>query len=251
MQSINNEKNVRDEMRAKVLGFHWSAHVTQTDRLMVQVNGSSRPGRSPPPRMGAVSRRRLDSGFFGGNRALPTGEGVARFNLEGEGLAALVEGAELAVHDRQLACMLDADLPVGRFGNAAETAPVNDKPLIDARRARSLDFLGSDAVRLDEPVDILGAKALGVIDVKLSTLLALGILPVDFLAAGLDDVQVKIGVGIPDQCELRVAHLDGDPANELASLAEAGQAEAIALTGAGIVVGDAATSRLACRREPG
>ena len=147
--------------------------------------------------------------------------------------------------------MLDADLPVGRFGNAAETAPVNDEPLIQSRRARSLDFLGSDAVGLNEPVDILGAKTLGVIDVKLSTLLALGILPVDFLAAGLDDVQVKIGVGIPDQCELRVAHLDGDPANELASLAEAGQAEAIALTGAGIVVGDAATARLACRREPG
>ena len=147
--------------------------------------------------------------------------------------------------------MLDPDFPVRRFGNASETAPVDDEPLIDARRPWPLDFLGPDAVRLDQPVDVLRAKPLGVIDVELAALLALGFLPVNLLSARLDDVQVKVGIRVPDQGELGVADLDRDSTDELSSLAKAGQAKAIAFTGPRIVVGEPTAGDLACRPEPG
>ena len=59
--------------------------------------------------------------------------------------------------------------------------------------------------------------------------LPLGLLPVDLLAAGLDDVEVEVGVGVPDQGELGVADLDLDAPDALAPLAEPGQAEAVAV----------------------
>ena len=136
------------------------------------------------------------------------------------------------------------------YGNASETAPVDDEPLIDARRPWPLDFLGPDAARLDQPVDVLRAKPLGVIDVELAALLALGFLPVNLLSARLDDVQVKVGIRVPDQGELGVADLDRDSTDELSSLAKAGQAKAIAFTGPRIVVGDP-TATLACRPDQG
>ena len=57
----------------------------------------------------------------------------------------------------------------------------------------------------------------------------LGVFPVDLLAAGLDDVEVEVGLGVPDQGELGVADLDLDAPDVLAPLAEPGQAEAVAL----------------------
>ena len=75
-------------------------------------------------------------------------------------------------------------------------------------------------------------------DVELAALLALGFLPVNLLSARLDDVQVKVGIRVPDQGELGVADLDRDSTDALASLAKAGQAKAIAFTGPRIVVGE-------------
>src|SRR5271157_3304020 len=167
---------------------------------------------------------------------------VSWLDLQRESLAPLVQRVKLAVDHGDLACMLDPDFPVRRFGNAPETAPVDDEPLIDARRPWSLDFLGPDAVRLDKPVDVLRAKPPGVIDVELAALLALGFLPVNLLSARLDDVQVKVGIRVPDQGELGVADLDRDPTDALSSLAKAGQAKAIAFTGPRIVVGDPTAS---------
>ena len=70
------------------------------------------------------------------------------------------------------------------------------------------------------------------------SLAALGLFPVNLLAARLDDVQVEVdAVGVPDQGELGVADLDGDAADQLAPFAEPGQAEAVAIAGPGIVVG--------------
>src|SRR5271165_2187445 len=178
------------------------------------------------------------SGRFCGNEGAPAIGTVSWLHLQREGLAPLVQRVELAIDHCNLACMLDPDFPVRRFGNAPETAPVDDEPLIDARRPWPLDFLGPDAIRLDQPVDVLRAKPLGVIDVELAALLALGFLPVNLLSARLDDVQVKVGIRVPDQGELGVADLDRDSTDELASLAKVGQAKAIAFTGPRIVVGE-------------
>src|SRR5262249_62214970 len=84
------------------------------------------------------------------------------------------------------------------------------------------------------------ADPAGVVDVELAPLGPLGFLPVDLLAAGLDDVEVEVdAVGIPDQGELGIADLDRDPSDHLAPLAEAGQAEAVAVAGTGVVIGRA------------
>ena len=80
-----------------------------------------------------------------------------------------------------------------------------------------------------EPVDVLGAVPLGIVDVELAPLAALGVFPVDFLAPGLDDVQVEVGLGVPEQGELRVADLDLDAPDILAPLAEPRQPEAVPL----------------------
>ena len=144
-------------------------------------------------------------------------------------------------YDIDLAVVLDADLPVGRPGDPAEAAPVNDEPLVGSGGTGALDLLRARPLRLDHPVDIFGPESLGVVDVELAPLDALGLFPVDFLAAGLDDVQVEVdAVGVPDQGELRVADLDGDAADQLAPLAESGQAKAVAIAGPGVIVGLAA-----------
>ena len=78
---------------------------------------------------------------------------------------------------------------------------------------------------------------------------ALGLLPVDFLAARLDDVQVEVGLGVPEEGELGIADLDLDASNVFAPLAEPGQAEAVAVARAGVVVVQAACRRSACRRR--
>src|SRR5262249_33600584 len=114
------------------------------------------------------------------------------FHRECVSLAVLVQRFELAVMDGYLTGMLDPDLPVRRFGQAAEAAPVHHIPLIDARRTGTLDLLGAGAVGLDQPVDILRAETLGVVDVELAPLESLGVFPVDLLTAGLDNVEVQI-----------------------------------------------------------
>ena len=86
-----------------------------------------------------------------------------------------------------------------------------------------------------EPVDVLGAEAVAVVDVELAVVVALGVEPVDLLAAGLDDVEVQVGLAVPEEGELGVADLDLDAADRLAPLAELGQAEAVALPAPGFL----------------
>ncbi len=105
-----------------------------------------------------------------GSAGVPAIGGTTWLDLQRERLASLVERVELAVDHGNLAGMLDPDFPVRRLGNAPEAAPVDDEPLIDARRPWPLDFLGPKSVRLDKPVDVFRAKSLGVIDVELAAL---------------------------------------------------------------------------------
>src|SRR5262249_15008477 len=97
-------------------------------------------------------------------------------------------------------------------------------------------------VRLDKPVDVLRSEPLGIVHVELSALLALGLFPVDLLAPRLDDVEIEVGIVIPDEGELRVSDLDGDPPDDLAPLAKPGQTKAISPTGSRVVVGNAASA---------
>ena len=131
------------------------------------------------------------------------------FDPERVDLAPLVERPELAVDDGDLTVVLDPDLPVRRLGDAAETAPVDDEPPVLAGGPVPLT-LSSPSGSSSEPVDVLGSEALGVVDVELAALLAPWLLPVDLLAPGLDDVQVEVGLGVPDQGELGIADLDLD-----------------------------------------
>ena len=76
--------------------------------------------------------------------------------------------------DGDLAIMLDADLPVRRFGNATESAVIDDEPSISTGRTGTFDFLRSRTFRLDQPVDIFRTEALGIVDVELTSLRPLG-----------------------------------------------------------------------------
>ena len=66
-------------------------------------------------------------------------------------------------------------------------------------------------------------------------------------------MQVEVdAVFVPDQGELRVAHLDGDATDQFTPLAEPGQAKAVAIAGPWIVIGRAAATRGGLvRTEPG
>ena len=101
------------------------------------------------------------------------------------------------MEDGHLAVVLDPDLPVGRLGDAAEAAPVDDEPLVIAGGTGAFDLWRARALGLDQPVDVLGAETLGVVDVELAPLVPLGLFPVDFLAARLDDVQVEVARRCP------------------------------------------------------
>ena len=100
--------------------------------------------------------------------------GSQSVDLQGEGPAPFVQSAELAVDDGDLAVVLDPHLPVSGLGDAAEAAPVDDEPLVDAAGTGAFDLLGARAVGLDQPVDVLRSEALGVVDVELAPLLPLG-----------------------------------------------------------------------------
>src|SRR5262249_55967820 len=121
-----------------------------------------------------------------------------RLDLERVDLAPLVMGLELPVVDLDLTVVLDADLPVRRLRAPAESAPVADEPLVDPRGSGALDLLGIRPVRLDQPVDVLRSVTPGVVDVELTPPGPLRLLPVDFLATRLDDVEIQIDVvGVP------------------------------------------------------
>src|SRR4051812_46861394 len=94
--------------------------------------------------------------------------GLLRCEGQGVNLAPFVERAELAGHYLDLAVVLDADLPAGRFRDPAEPAPVDDVPLVLAGRAGSLDLHVAGRV-ICEPVDVLGTESPGVVDVELSS----------------------------------------------------------------------------------
>ena len=219
---------------------------------MIQASAARRvPESSSSETSNARLSRRSESADAQGDRPRLDGFGraVGRLDHERVDLASFVQAAELAVVDVDLAVVLDTDLPVRRPGDPAEAAPVDDKPLVGSRRTGALDLLRARPLRLDHPVDIFGPESLGVVDVELAPLHALGLFPVDFLAAGLDDVQVEVdAVGVPDQGELGVADLDGDAADELAPFAEPGQAKAVAIAGPRVVVGLAAPAARASWR---
>ena len=115
---------------------------------------------------------------------------------EAIGPASLVQGPELAVDDGDLAGVLDPDLPVGRLGDAAEAAPVDDVPLVDARRAGALDLL--EPGRRTRPASRRSrGRSPWCCRRRARRPVSLGILPVDLLAARLDDVQVEVDVACP------------------------------------------------------
>ena len=81
--------------------------------------------------------------------------------------------------------------------------------------------------------------------------LPLGVLPVDLLAARLDDVEVEVGVGVPDQGELGVADLDRDAADRSRRPRRTGRGRSRRRRRPGVVVGHAAAgARLRAAREP-
>ena len=165
--------------------------------------------------------------------------------------ASFIEGLELALNNGHGPRMLDPHLPVRGLGDPAEAAPVNDEPLVDTGWAGAFHLRRSRSFRLHEPVDVLGSQSFGIVDVELAALPSLGVFPVNLLATRLDDVQIEVGVGVPDQGELRVADLDRDAPNDLASLTEPGQAEAVPCPGARVVVGQSSTgARLASGAQP-
>src|SRR5262245_9309803 len=152
------------------------------------------------------------------------------------GSASLVESPKLTVDDGDPAVVLDPDLPVGRLGNAAEPTPVNDEPLVDAGGARPLHLLGTGTVGLHQPIDVLRAEPLGVVDVQLASSFPLGLFPVDLLPSGLDHVQVEVGISVPKKGKLRVSNLYRDAPDDLSPFAESGQAEAVSVAGSGVFI---------------
>src|SRR5262249_23532942 len=151
-------------------------------------------------------------------------------------LAPFVKRAELSVVHRHVAVVFDANLPMSGPGQAPEAAPVDDVPLVYTGRSGAFDLLGARSIRLHQPVNVLRAVALGIVDVELAAEIALGFFPVNLLASRLEDMKIQVDVvGIPDQGELRVADLDRDAADQLAPIAEARQAESIAVAGARVI----------------
>jgi hypothetical protein len=156
-----------------------------------------------------------------------------RVDLEDVFLAPRVLDVEPALVEFDTAVMLDAELPAAGDVVAAEAFVVVDPEVVLPGGAKA-EFLAAVGLGL-EPVDVLGAEAFAVVDVELAVVAALGVQPVDFLAAWLDDVKVQVDLCVPDQGELGVADLDLDAVDQLAAFAELGQAEAVAEAGARVL----------------
>src|SRR5271157_4918940 len=136
------------------------------------------------------------------------------------GHASFIEPSQPPFHNCLFAVVINPYSPVCQFRLAVLPSSINDEPTIHAGGSRSCRSSRARSVGQARPVDLLGAKALGVVEVELTTLRSLRRPRVDLHASWLDYMEVQVGICVPGQRKLGIPNLDGNPIDDLITSAE-------------------------------
>src|SRR5271157_79697 len=136
------------------------------------------------------------------------------------GHASFIEPSQPPFHNCLFAVVINPYSPVCQFRLAVLPSSINDEPTIHAGGSRSCRSSRARSMGQARPVDLLGAKALGVVEVELATLRSLRRPRVDLRATWLDYMEVQVGICVPGQRKLGIPDLDGNPIDDLITSAE-------------------------------